>query len=55
MAYLNQSDVELIQISATCRVLFPELTPVSLLESGSGGFEIVTQLTNTEKRPSSHL
>jgi hypothetical protein len=36
------------------QLLFPGLTLVSLLESESG-FEIVTQLADTGKRPSSNL
>ncbi len=36
------------------KLVIPGITPVSLLESGSG-FEIVTQLVDIGKRPSSHL
>jgi hypothetical protein len=32
------------------QLLIPELTPISLLESATG-FEIVTQLEETRKRP----
>jgi hypothetical protein len=49
------SDIELIQLRGFFfQLLIQELTPVSLLERESG-FEIVTQLADTGKRPTSHL
>ncbi len=42
------SGIKLVQVSAWFMVLVPELTSVSLLDSESG-FEIVTQLADTEK------
>jgi hypothetical protein len=48
------SDFELNEISAFFQLLIPGLTPVSLLGSKSG-FEIVKQLADIGKRPSSHI
>jgi hypothetical protein len=44
----------IIQTCAFFQLLIPGLTPFSLLESESG-IEIVTQLADTGKLPSSHL